>query len=129
MRWLPLLLLLAPGCTTVPGVPQDSLGGSLVGTWLLIDKPSDRDMVACASGLPISYAADGTYALFEEGGVWRLEGDRLTETATEVSDAGDPNEVQIGRPFVSRLRWSGRDEFVKTTAGGEKMIFRRCPPQ
>ncbi len=122
-----LIVLMTAGCATGRTGPPEPDGAWLTGTWLMMSSKDDRDLTACASGLPISYASDGTYALFEEGGVWRLAGDRLTETATSVTDAGDPNEVQIGRPFVSRIRWINKDEFVKTTARG-KMIFRRCPP-
>jgi hypothetical protein len=100
----------------------------LVGTWLML-APDLEFPTACASGLPISYQRDGTYRLFEEHGTWRLEGDRLTETATGATeDVIDPAEVQIGVPFVSRIDWQGRDTFRKTYADGSVETFRRCPP-
>ncbi len=100
----------------------------LAGTWLHVVEAADRDLIACASGLPIVYAPDGTYALFEESGTWRLEGDRLTETATAAhEDMVAPEEVAIGVPFVSRVERVGPDEMRKTDAGGRTETLLRCP--
>jgi hypothetical protein len=85
---------------------------------------------SCASGLPISYDLRGTYSLFDESGTWRLEGDRLSETATEAhEDVIEPTEVQIGVTFVSRIQRRGRDMFRKTFADGRTETFRRCPTE
>ncbi len=120
------LLLLASGCAAMPASSSGS--GWLVGTWLMMESPRDRDLVACASGLPIAYAADGTYSMWEESGTWRLAGDRLTETATEANtDIVGPEEVEIGRPYSSRIRRIGRDAFTKTYLDGATETFRRCP--
>ncbi|HEX8192633.1 MAG TPA: hypothetical protein VF552_07000 [Allosphingosinicella sp.] len=99
----------------------------LVGSWLMMD-PGERNLVACASFAPIGYEADGDYVLFDERGTWRLDGDRLTETATEVDDPQAPGASAIGQPQTSRIARTGRDSFVKTFASGGRAIFRRCPP-
>lgn len=117
-----LCLLVLAGCTTLPDQPSKRL----VGVWLEMSGGVEHPW-SCASGLPIVYEADGRYVLFEEEGVWRLSGDVLTETATVVTDAGDPARTEIGVPYVSSLRWRGRDHFVKTLRGGERLEFRRCP--
>lgn len=111
-------------CATTP--PGSAGPARLIGTWLLI-APDLEFPLACESGLPISYAADGTYALYEESGVWRLDGDVLTETTTAITEAGDPETSHLGRPFVSRIRWRGPDRFRKRFAGGNVETFRRCP--
>jgi hypothetical protein len=128
MKLLALLLAAATtACAATPALERPS-GAWLVGVWAMMETAGDRDMGHCASGLPISYAPDGTYALFEESGIWRLEGDRLTETATQAhEDVASPEEVQIGRPFTSRLRALGPDAFAKHYADGSTEIFRRCP--
>ncbi len=124
-QWLlPILLLLASCATTRR--PQD-IRNWLVGTWLMMDRPDDRDLTPCASGLPIYYGGDGKYNMFEESGTWRLEGDRLTEMATEASDVVDPKEVAIGQAFVSRIERVEANAFAKTYADGTKATFRRCP--
>lgn len=98
----------------------------LVGTWLMLAADIEHPL-ACASGLPIRYDRDGTYALFEELGTWRLEGDRLIETATEMTEAGDPDITGIGVPYRSRIDRRSRNEFRKTYADGAVETFRRCP--
>ena len=123
-RLVPLAALALAACATVP--PSGDARARLVGTWLLME-PDLHFPTSCASGLPISYAADGTFAMFEEYGNWRLEGDVLTETVTGVTEAGDPGEAEIGRPFVSRIAWRGRDRFQKRYREGNVETFRRCP--
>jgi hypothetical protein len=104
-----------------------SFSERLHGTWLAVEGRSDRDLTACSSGLPISYALDGTYSLFEESGRWRLHGATLTETSTEAhEDVIDPAEVEIGKPFRSTIRWLTRDSFIKTYSDGRQEIYRRC---
>lgn len=131
MRSLPLIALslaLAACTTTRPAMPAGpDLRPWLAGTWLLLEEDGDRSLVACNSGLPIAYAPDGTYSLFEESGRWSLSGDRLTETATEASDGTDPADVAIGRPFVSRIERVGPNEMRKTLHDGTVMTLLRCP--
>lgn len=111
-------------CTTLPdALPPAS---SLVGTWLPLENGIIHPL-ACASGLPIAYQADGRYLLFEEEGRWSLTGTRLTEIATAATEAGDPAEVALGQPFVSTLRFLGPDRFRKRLADGSQVEFRRCP--
>jgi hypothetical protein len=100
----------------------------LSGSWLLIKEESDRDLAACASGLPIAYNADGTYTLFEESGTWRLTGDKLVEVATEVhEDVASAEEVALGKEYVSRIERLGPDEMRKLFADGVTMTLLRCP--
>jgi hypothetical protein len=125
----PLLLgaLLLAGCATVDRplpTPQ-----WLKGAWLVMLKgEGERDLFACNSGLPIAYSADGTYTMWEESGVWSIEGDRLIETATEAHEHVDPAEVALDRRFVNRIERLGADKMRKTLEDGSRMILRRCPP-
>ena len=98
----------------------------LAGTWLMIG-PDLEFPLACASGLPIAYRSDGTYGLFDEEGTWRLEGDRLTETMTEILETAEPEPERVGRPYQSRIRRTGPNAFMKTYADGATELFRRCP--
>ena len=98
----------------------------LVGTWLQMEgEVAFPD--SCASGLPITYQADGTYELFEEDGRWRLRGDKLEEVATGLTDAADPAEVKLGVRFTSTIRKINRDRFIKRFDNGLEIEFRRCP--
>lgn len=118
-------VLLLSACATVP----DPGAGQLAGTWVMMADDLEFPL-ACASGLPITYAPDGTYGLLEERGTWRLEGDRLIETATEATpDATEGAAIEIGVPYRSTLRWIDRDAFRKTFADGSVETFRRCPAE
>lgn len=115
--------VLLAGCIT-PSAPTPS--SWLVGLWLGEDEGVEFPL-SCASGLPIRYLPRGRYELFEERGTWRLDGDRLTETATEASEVADAGTPDIGRPYVSRIARDGDGAFLKTFADGAQMRFRRCP--
>jgi hypothetical protein len=71
----------------------------IVGTWL--EERLGRD--ACASDEVIWYTGDGRTGDFWERGLWSLRGDRLTETITTTTDAGDPPRRK-SRPAVYRYR-------------------------
>ncbi len=121
-----ILLVASAGCA-VPRPTEGLSSAWLAGTWLMTSN-GERDLTACASGLPIHYGADGAYTIFEESGRWRLDGAMLTETATEAhEDIVDPAEVAIGKPFESRIRRLNRDSFIKTYSDGRQEVFRRCP--
>lgn len=120
----PLAMLIA-GCTTIRHPAQMPLGQWLIGTWLLIE-PDLQFPLACASGLPITYEADGTYHMFGERGVWRLEGDRLHEGPTETDDA---DRSRVGVRHVNRIDRRGPDEMEKRFQNGGAETFRRCPPR
>lgn len=119
-------LLAACATTTARSPAADSSAATaawLVGTWVLlqpgVDFPED-----CGSGLPITYLPDGTYAMTEEQGRWRLRGDRIEETATAVE--GEDNHV--GVTIRNGIRRAGPDEMVKTFEDGSTGTLRRCPP-
>ena len=121
--------LLLAGCATnlttkAAGAPTTA--DWLAGTWLMVEDRSEHP-VGCSSGLPISYSRDGSYTLFEESGTWRLEGQRLIETATEVHDGTDPAEVALGRPQISRVERLGPNAMRKSFANGFRALFLRCP--
>lgn len=97
----------------------------LVGVWVLIESDTSFP-AACASGLPITYLATGTYNLFEETGTWKLEGSKLTETATELFEPSEEDEDTVGQPFVSTIEWQGRNALLKTFADGSTYVMRRC---
>ena len=117
---LPLGLL--QGCAG----PQTSPREWLVGDWLEMSAETKHPL-QCASDVGITYKTDGSYSLLEEIGTWRLEGNVLTETATEAADAGDPAEVEAGRPYVSTIRKLSKDRFEKRLADGQILDYRRCP--
>jgi hypothetical protein len=112
---------------TSEGAPSPSaspVAGKLAGRWLGLHK-GVRFPLGCDSGEPIFYRDDGKYMAEGVIGTWRLQGDRLTETATQVEEPGEPGAV--GRPYVTRIAWEGPDTFIKTFPGGRRMPFRRCP--
>lgn len=127
-RIVPLAVaLLVAGCATAPPSSSAPTGRWFAGTWLMMEDAGEHGLAACASGLPIRYPADGTYRLWEESGTWRLDGDRLTETAAEANDMVDPAVVAVGVPHVSRIERAGPDRFRKTYEDGATRTFLRCP--
>ncbi len=123
---LPLAILLLAGCSTTGPRSEASW---LVGTWLMMSEDLEFPL-ACSSGLPIQYDSRGTYHLFDQDGRWRLQGDRLTETAQRLHPTAEPeSSSEIGRPYVSRLERQGPDAFRKTFVDGSSELFRRCPEQ
>jgi hypothetical protein len=122
--WSLSAFALLAACVTVPR--QLPTREWMIGAWLAVEG-KDRDVFACNSGLPISYSADGRYTMWEESGDWSLQGDRLTEMATEAHEHVDPAEVAVGRRFVSRIDRIGDNEMRKTLATGGRMTLLRCP--
>ena len=117
--------LLLSACATT--APRSRPGHWLIGTWLMMSEGVEHPL-ACESGLPIAYNANGTYDLFEDSGTWRLDGSRLTEVATRHHDSGGgEGSPELGRPYVSTIQRSGPDAFRKTYADGTIETFRRCP--
>lgn len=116
--------ILLSGCVSAGPAPAPWLAG----LWLGLDEGLEYPL-ACASGAVIRYYPNGRYALVEEEGTWRLDGERLTETTTELTGAGDGEPAELNRPYVSRIRREGPDLFLKTYADGEQMRFRRCPEE
>lgn len=111
--------------TTSPAPVEGARQGSLVGAWAPVTNIDDPS--ACAGDTGIRYAADGTYETLHQVGTWRLDGDRLTETPTEATDAADPDRVKIGEPITTRVGWQGPDRITITGADGQEMTLRRCP--
>ncbi|MXQ14100.1 hypothetical protein [Microvirga makkahensis] len=108
----------------LPDRAAASPAGKLRGRWLGLHRRV-RFPLGCDSGEPVFYSQDGKYMTEGVIGTWRLQGNRLTETATEIAEPGEPGA--IGRPHVSRIAWEGPDKFVKTFPDGSRMTFRRCP--
>jgi hypothetical protein len=108
--------------------PQPPTEGWLRGTWLQTASPDDLSRVACNSGTTITYKADGTMSYFEGGGRWRLDGNWLTETLTEVHEPSNPEMLKdVGRPLTTRIRRVGPDEgAVQSGERWEPML--RCRP-
>ncbi len=125
MKRIAILCLLA--ATSACATMDRSRPSWLAGSWLMMEDGANFPL-SCASGLPIRYLPDGAYRLMEERGVWRLQGDRLTETILQTNEAGPPEEeVEIGRPYESRIERMGPDSFRKSFADGDSVLFRRCP--
>lgn len=127
--YLPLVfMLMLSSCTTMRATQPPADARWLTGTWLEINEPGDESLIGCNSGLPIRYRADGTYSLFEDSeGIWRLAGDRLTETATEAYDTVDPDDVAIGHPSTSRIERVSAGEMRKILDDQSRLTMMRCP--
>ena len=120
-----LTIFVSQSCTDEParrlGAPE------LVGTWLMMNE-GVRFPQGCNSSLPVQYYSDGTLRLWGESGTWRLEGDRLIETSTDFDPLiVDRSDVQLGKPYVSTLRWNDRNRIWKQYADGDIREFLRCP--
>ena len=117
MRAAALALLLA-GCAT----SQAPRSEWLVGRWLRVGQGAHYPE-HCDTGLPIYFAADGTWRVFEGDGTWRLDGNRLTQvTIDTVADEVPP-------PSTSRLVPAGPDAFRLIAADGTVATLRRCPDE
>ena len=122
---LAALLLTACGRTSTAAAAPDAQW--LLGRWVLAQGSRERSLAACDSHSAIFYSADGTYSLWEEDGRWKLQGDRLTETATSANPDAQPVDVEIGRTFSSRVERLGADEMRKRYEDGTSRTFFRCP--
>lgn len=124
MLWL---LLAAAQLETPDTRPVRADAAWLVGTWLLSADHSDLDRAACNSGTTHRYKADGTTEFFEGNGRWRLSGDRLSETITEVfPEAGDAeSRAAIGRWTSVRIERVGPGEGVAID-GRHRSRMLRC---
>ena len=99
----------------------------LVGAWLPL---KDWDSYLCKTSGPVRYYSDGIFGSGVDIGTWQISGDVLTEIVTASSpEQEDWSPEDIGRPFVSTLRWLDEDRFLKRYADGTEMAFRRCPDQ
>lgn len=108
--------------------PQRPTKEWLRGTWLQTASPDDLLRGAYNSGTTITYETDGTTSFFEGRGRWRIDGDRLTETFTEVYESGDPKILQdVGRPSTTRVRRVGPDEGAMQVEGKWEPMLR-CRP-
>lgn len=100
----------------------------LAGTWVHDATADDLSRPGCSGGTVFIYDPDGTYFFLGEDGMWRLEGDVLTTTATGFNDAITSAEyVSIGEPASVRIKRVGPDEgAVWSGTGWEPML--RCRP-
>jgi hypothetical protein len=118
------LLISLVGCTGNDMQPSRSW---LAGGWVLMDGALEYPL-ACGSHGPITYAANGKYHTWGEAGIWRLDGEVLTETMTGFEQLHiDRQSADVGKPYVSKLHWISRDRFLKRFADGTTSEFRRCP--
>lgn len=99
----------------------------LVGAWLMMDGRTEFPD-GCGTHLPVQYFADGTSGLFGESWVWRLDGDKLTETQLAIDPTKvDPAEAEIGKTFRSTLHWITKDRLSREYSDGDRYEFLRCP--
>lgn len=108
--------------------PQPPTKAWLEGTWLQSASGDDLSREACNSGTAVTYAPDGTTSFFEGTGRWRLDGEMLTETLTEVHETGTPEMRQeLGRASTVRIRRVGPDE-AAVLVGQKWETMLRCRP-
>jgi hypothetical protein len=111
----------------------DSLGTQrskqieLAGEWDWMDGFTQFP-IACGSDVTIQYQPNGQYSLFGEGGTWDLNGSTLTEAMTALDPIhSDATPADIGKKYVSTLRWVDENTFAKQYSDGDVMAFLRCP--
>ena len=101
----------------------------LTGEWDWMDGHSEFPKV-CGSDGTIQYHADGSFSLWGEAGTWRLDGEALTETVTDIDWLhSDRPAEEIGKANVSTVKWLDQNTFLKRYADGDLQAFRRCPDQ
>lgn len=119
-----LLILLLAACDGF-GI-QRARHIELQGEWDWMDGYSEFPQV-CGSDGTIQYHADGTFSLWGEAGTWRLEGEVLTEAMTAFDPLHvDRSAQDIGKKYVSTIKWVDQNTFLKRRTDGELMAFRRC---
>lgn len=124
--WLTLFLSLT-GCDALGIQPAEQI--ELTGEWDWMDGHSEFPKV-CGSHGTIQYLPNGKYTLWGEEGIWRLERSVLTETMTDFDPVHvDRSPGDIGKQHIANLEWVDRNTFLKRTANGEVLAFRRCPDQ
>ena len=97
---------------TVPAYP-------LAGPWV----SAKYYPLACESGAPVVYLADGTFSDESVRGTWDLERDRLTLIVTEAHH----EDATPGQRFQSRIEWLDRNQRIETLSDGRRITLRRCP--
>jgi hypothetical protein len=102
---------------------------SLAGEWDWTDGHSEFPKV-CGSDGTVQYHLDGSYTLWGEAGKWRLDSDALTEAMTGFDSLHvDRPAEDIGKAYVSTIKWVDQNTFLKRRADGSELAFRRCPSQ
>lgn len=119
------LLLSLSGCDAIGIQPARKIG--LAGEWDLPETLAEEPR-ECGSPTNFWYFPDGKYYYWGELGKWNLNGQTLTETATDYTIESDfpPDPPQLGRPFTTQLRWIDQNRFTKRYSDGTELIFRRC---
>lgn len=86
--------------------------------------------IACGSHGPIVFSSDGKYSIWGESGIWHLEGNVLTVTTTDFHPLhSDLSPDEIGKEYVSTIKWVDQNTFLNRIADGSTWAFRRCPTQ
>ena len=111
------LALLAAGCVPILASPNISPQW-LEGRWT-------HDSRNCSSIGTIDYEAQGTYNSHDEGGAWRLDGNRITEVADFVR--GDFDGRLAGRSSTTRIYRTGPNSMLRIFEDGRWVQFSRCP--
>lgn len=120
-----IFLTLLQACSTPPEKPVDP--PTIVGAWLPL---KDWSVDLCETSAPLRYYRDDNFSDSTDIGRWQIRGNILTETITASSpEQMDWSPEDIGKSFVSTLRWIDRNTFVKRYADGDELTFRRCPNQ
>ena len=122
--WLALCVSLT-GCDALGIKPAKQLG--LVGEWGWMDGQSEFPK-ECGSDGTIQYLPNGEYRLWGESGTWRLEQNVLTEAMTDFDPLHVDRSVDdIGKEYLTTVRWIDQNIFSKRMPDGSELAFRRCP--
>lgn len=120
---MPLAAILLAGCGDTSGTAEGSKW--LAGSWLPLGSGTPYPL-ACESDAVVIYEADGQFHDEGGSGTWTLAGDELTETVRTVRDF-EPDTPVTADPERSRVERLEADRFRKHHAGGEAVVYSRCP--
>jgi hypothetical protein len=102
-------------------LPAGGMAEWLVGAWSF-----ETD---CASDFTVHYNADGSVENSGEGGRWKLEGDKITETITERFEMGGEAPEKVEPAEVRSYTVERVDQnhgIVTSPFNGKKVPILRC---
>ena len=102
-------------------MPAGGLAEWLVGIWSFEKE--------CATDFAVHFNADGSVENSGDGGTWKLEGDKITETITERFEMGGEAPAKVDPPEVRSYTVERIDQnhgVVTSPFNGNKVPILRC---